>query len=150
MCYSSSSTGRFSTSTLQSGTNVLLKLFNWQIFDLPLTIRNKCVNQALQLADFRPPPYNPEQMCYSSSSTGRFWTSPLQSGTNVLLKLCNWQIFDLPLTIRTWRQAITISSPRWRSSWLPSASTPTKSSWMEATSGCITWRHRSMTRDYSN
>ena len=25
-----------------------------------------------------------------------------------------------------------------------------KSSWMESTTGCVTWRHRSVTRDYKN
>jgi len=44
------------------------------------------------------------------------------------------------LTVRTWLQAIIISSPRWMSGWLPSASTPTKSSWMESTTGCIQGR----------
>ena len=50
------------------------------------------------------------------------------------------------LTVRTWHRAITISSSRGRSGWLPSAYTPTKSSWKASTSGCITWRRCSLTR----
>jgi len=63
--------------------------------------------------------------------SGKCFTQALQLGD-----------FRSPLTIRTWRQATIISSPRWRSGWLPSASIPTKSSWMKSTTGCVTWLHR--------
>jgi len=74
---------------------------------------------------------------------------------NVLLKLFNWEIFDHPLQSRPGAKRLPSlhqdeglfgypALPHQRSS------TPTKSSWMESTTGCITWRHRSSTSDYKN
>jgi len=60
---------------------------------------------------------------------------------NALIMLFNWEIFNHPPYSPDLAPAITFSSPRW-SGWLPSASTLTKSSWMESTTGYITWRHK--------
>ena len=72
------------------------------------------------------------------------------SGTNDLLKLFNWEIFDHPLQSGPDAKRLPSLHQDERSGWLPSASTPTKSSWMESTNRCIIWRHRSLTRDYKN
>jgi hypothetical protein len=69
--------------------------------------------------------------------------------TNASIKLFNWEIFDH----LSYSSNLVLSDYHLftKMVWLgTSVSTPTKSSWMESTTGCTTWRHRSLTWDYKN
>jgi hypothetical protein len=73
---------------------------------------------------------------------------PTVAHTNALIKLFKWEFFDhhpysLDLTPSDYH-LFTKMKVWW------TTSTPTKSSWMESTTGCTTWGHRSLTKDYKN
>jgi len=88
---------------------------------------------------------------YRRRSPARQRTAPHRSSH----KCCNQalQLGDFrPLFLQSGPGAKRLPSlhQEGRSGWLPSASTPTKSSWMESTTGCITRRYLSLMRDYKN
>lgn len=70
--------------------------------------------------------------------------------TNALISLFNWEIFDHPSYSTDPMPSdyhLFIKMKVWLAT---STSTPTKSSWMESTTGCTTWQHHSLTRGYKN
>jgi histone-lysine N-methyltransferase SETMAR len=69
---------------------------------------------------------------------------------NALIKLFNWEIFDHPPYSLDLAPSDYHLFTKIRSGWLPSASTPTNCSWIESTTGCVTWQHRSLVRDHKN
>jgi len=70
--------------------------------------------------------------------------------TNASIKLFNWEIFDHPPYSPDLAPSDYHLFTKMKV-WLGcSVSTPTMSSWMESTTGCITWWHHSLTRDYKH
>ena len=70
--------------------------------------------------------------------------------TNASIKLFNWKIFDHPPYSPDLAPSDYHLFTKMKV-WLGcSVSTPTMSSWMESTTGCITWWHHSLTRDYKH
>ena len=72
------------------------------------------------------------------------------ASANALIKLFNWKIFDHPPYSPDLAPSDYHLFTKMKVCCIPSASTPTKSSWIESTTGCITWRHPSLMRDYKN
>jgi transposase len=68
---------------------------------------------------------------------------------NALIKLFNWEIFDHPPyspdPVPSDYHLFTKMKV-----WLATQRFHTKEELMESTTGCITWRRRSLTRDYKN
>jgi transposase len=75
------------------------------------------------------------------------------AGTNVLIKLFNWEIFDHPPyspDLAPIDYHLFTKMKVWLGTQCFHTNEEFKSSWMESTTGCITWRHRSLMTDYKN
>jgi transposase len=72
------------------------------------------------------------------------------AGTNALINLFNWEIFYYPSYSPDLAPSDYYLFTKMKV-WLGTQRFHTnENSWMESTTGCITWRHRSLKRDYKN
>jgi transposase len=70
--------------------------------------------------------------------------------TKVLLQQFNWEIFEHPPYSQHLAPSDYHLFTKMKVCWLTNASKPTRSSWMESTTGWVPWQCRSVTRDYKS